>query len=374
MARSIATPAALAALLALGGCQTFSAADPAGRNLAVYGTCLGKIYGDSAGTPAQQEAAALSHLAGDIGSGAAFTVDQSDGQIWAYPVAGSAPNAAGLRKTEAAPFQKFLDCYVGPVDPIDFETRLLRGHMALAMIANYTAAVVSEAAPAKKKQYAESAIGMISAAELGLRSASWAQFEYATAHAKFVADKTGGSFTAPAATFPKPTYADNPMRAVSNVQRIDKILTTATFADTIAIRNIYGLILSFAGEATSHGSSPVSIAESAASQALEAFGAAIRSNSYDAARFSAARTVLTSLQNDPPIAADTATPDGAVNALITGQWPHRLTYWTIWDSVISDACGSLSAASATTPAATCIPTDDQITTGSPWSSAQAVTP
>jgi hypothetical protein len=48
------------------------------------------------------------------------------------------PSAAG---TDAAfrqnPFDKFLDCYVGPVDAADLEQRLLRGHVVVTMLAMY---------------------------------------------------------------------------------------------------------------------------------------------------------------------------------------------------------------------------------------------
>jgi hypothetical protein len=334
----------------LSGCQTLSTAVPPGRNLQKYQACLASINygGDDAGLPSSPP---LAKLAASIARGDGTTADKAADQI--YPPAATPPKTVDeLRPYEKAPFQQFLDCYLGTVDPIDYEARLVRGHIALAMIAGYSATVIDAAPAAKKTEYATSALAMITAAELTLKSDSWIEYQYA---------KAAGAV--PSAKPPVPLPSHNPMRFAANVQRLDKILTLAAFADGIDVRNFEGTVIAAVGEAASKMST-IAIAENIAGQALEAFTGIIRSNTYAAANFAAASASLAALA-DPDIGTDA---DTAVSQLITdhfGKYPVD-PQWSYWNTALSAACTKLSAAADNTPASTCLPTNDQITGQSPW--------
>lgn len=342
--------------LALSGCGTLSVLHPPGRDMSRYDSCLSAIDFGSGTTnlpPHEVEA----RLASAIARGTAITTDQSANGIWpAAPP--SVAMADDLRRSEHTPFQQFLDCYVGPVDPIDYETRLLRGHIALSMIAQYSASVIDNSAASKKKQYASDAIGMITAAELALRSASWVEYQEASAKS--------GTTPAPSA----PDQPLSPMRFPANVDRTEQIISLAAFADSVAVRNEYGLLLAAAGEAASK-TSPTAIGLDVAGQALSAFESAIRYNNHAAADFAAAARTL-DRQAEPAVPAGPAKE--AVQDLIKNHFSQIPIdpEWANWKILLSTACNKLSAAADTTPTVTCLPTNDQVTQQSPWKSVKAM--
>src|SRR5258708_38980262 len=83
----------------------------------------------------------------------------------------SAPAADGSSAAED-PFDKLLDCYVGPVKAADVEQRLLRGHIVVTMLAIYGRYTVNLRRYTGVEDDASTILKSISAAELQLSKSS----------------------------------------------------------------------------------------------------------------------------------------------------------------------------------------------------------
>src|ERR1700761_5065491 len=133
----------------LSACAALTLNDVPGRSATTYAACLAQQQQLDAGGGASAEdtiARAMATLLEGLANGSALTRDQFGASLVlteatgpsgftppGNPVAATAPPGTVtpnlLRAREDSAFNEFLDCYLGPVDKIDYEGRLLRGHI-----------------------------------------------------------------------------------------------------------------------------------------------------------------------------------------------------------------------------------------------------
>lgn len=368
-------------VLAVSGCASLSAIHPPGRHDDTYSACLDQhmAFPDAADTSRK----GLGELAVAMVRGDAFTRDATNLFMRdtlkpdAPPKPYDLTTIEGLRAVESAPFQQFLDCFLGPVDPIDYDTRLLRGHIALAMLSEYAAHEIAEAPISKRKDYANTAISQISGAELSLKSMSYAEANQVWG--------TGGSASGSKAKLIT-RMPGTPVQSVRNVARIEQIIKLAAFSDTVAFRNAWGGMVQLVADSASHLTA-AAVAQDAANSAVKALQEAATVNAFGAAYFQESALYLAaitgcaphSVANSPDMCSSTdssaTTPALAVSNLLSFKdqgnaadckaTPNdklclRHAAWMRWDVSITDACTKLSgmAENATTP--NCVPTNDQL--------------
>ncbi|MEA1673760.1 hypothetical protein [Nitrospirillum sp. BR 11163] len=347
------------ACIALSGCSTLSLYKPPGRDKNVYARCLaGKanLWDDGrksmAAKPSDDNTvilAAISNLGIMLTSGSALTNDELALATQAIP------DAQWLGAIEATPFNSFLDCYVAPVDPVNFQGRLLRGHMVLAAVAQYLAAVVHDADASHKSEFAQQALHLLTKAELNLEVNSLA----------FVAplkDSAGDpliTFIAPPGHSP---YEGLALRHVLNMQRVWVILQAAALADKIDAYNSYSaierLVVSIATGPTILGD-----VKEIGEAAIEGLNKVALYNNYGAAYAAGGFEDLRKVALPP--GATAAAFDAAFAALPPGapanSPPLGVQIWRTWDKVLDSACASL-AQSAGENIVSCIPGPDTLKT------------
>lgn len=203
---------------------------------------------------------------------------------------------AELRNIEWTPFMQFLDCYAGEVDPVNFQGRLLRGHMLLAMLTQYVDFLIGQSPPAQRAQYAREALQLVEAAELQLRSGSAAMIEWSS-----IADLPDTMLMDEAA-----------LQAVKQVESADKLylkssryfsvtrrvlssLQVAELATTVGIRNDYYWIGSVLRSIVAVPNNPTAVGEIARS-AVDGLKAASTLNLYKSAFFAGAQEDLSKLE------------------------------------------------------------------------------
>jgi hypothetical protein len=154
-------------------------------------------------------------------------VDSAAGEM-----TGEEDGASASRGAQPAPnIDGFLDCAIGPADPANLEMRLLRGHIAVAMLAQYGTLNVKRGDDKHQKDDATALLADIEKAEEKLRAPS-----------AVLSGKTHETAT--------PT--------VDKLRRIEAIFDVAIDAERPAIRKLRGKIMTIAAAI---GGSPGAIAD-----------------------------------------------------------------------------------------------------------------
>ena len=220
---------------------------------------------------------------------------------------------AELRSIEWTPFMQFLDCYAGEVDPVNFQGRLLRGHMLLAMLTQYVDFLIGQSPPKQRAQYAREALQLVEAAELQLRSGSAAMIEWSS-----IADLPDAMLMEEAAAeaVKRLIAADRlylkSSRHFSVTQRVLSSLQVAELATTVGFRNDYYWIGSVLRSIVSVPTDPTAV-EELASSAVDGLKAASTLNLYKSAFFAAAQEDLSKLELDKNPSREATSATDAVN-------------------------------------------------------------
>lgn len=192
-ALSGAAPGVALLCLSLAGCTTLGsgiAINPPGIARNAFRECL--LDRGFYPSPAPSHDALLAQSAGTFVIGA--TANIADGLM---PTLAYTPGSNSPYTTAAHDWRlnRFLDCYVGPVEDEDSEGRLLRAHILLVLMAKFGAELVLSHTSGRQVAQAERLLGHVADAELALRSASRIMADPAASRQLIVADSAGAMQT-----------------------------------------------------------------------------------------------------------------------------------------------------------------------------------
>ena len=299
-----------------------------------------------------------------------------DGTALNSPLIAREPEAAVywpspvLRTVEWTPFQQFLDCYAGPVDPIDYQARLLRGHILLTMLAEYINFLVQEAPAAKKSDYAREGLQLILNSESQLRASSILMIDQAQTEASIPADKQKH--------FHSEVYLLSD-RSFFNVDRALSLMQVAVLAEQIDTRNSWGWLISTIGSIRSIETNPSAVSD-LANSALSGLKDAYTFANFGSALFDKVHEDLVSLPADnpawpdsPPEAMKVSAPDAvkqraerfAASDKFIGKGPLGIFLWKSWDLRLAASCKDLATAAGNLNAH-CVATWDDMKNAVPF--------
>lgn len=238
-----------------------------------------------------------------------------------YQASYDALTAAKAAELEATPLQEYLDCFIGPVDPLDYQTRLLRGHILVTILAEWIDFTLQKTGSEERAAFAQQALVFIAEAEAGLRSAS--------ANLAAEAAKTEGTMISPSRHF-------------LNVQRVEKILALSALGAKVEIRALKGwvaqVLTALANPDVTQSVSDI------ANLAVTGLQRAATRAQYESAFFQDSYESVIRMYPATPSSQVDTTVVQRIRELATANTGARKGAWEAWDVRLNATCESLASA------------------------------